>query len=59
MKIIIKHSSGLKYKSKELSVDLKQLKKDLKEDQFFLEGEEHDYIIMKDFLSNSVVVIIN
>ena len=60
-KIIVKHANGLEYKSKPITnySNFKQFTDDLtKSDSYTIHGE-NDYVIMKEFLLNSVVTIIN
>lgn len=59
MKLIVRHPSGLEYKSKELNLTKTQLWYKIKHsDLFELEGEEYNYILMKEFLNQSVIVIL-
>lgn len=59
MKIIVKHPSGLEYKSKSLDyTKIKLFNLIEKSEYFLLEGEEYEYILMKDFLKESVIVIL-
>lgn len=58
MKIVVKHPSGLEYKSKKLNTTKKQFLKDIKWCSYYiLEGEEYQYILMRTFLLESVIII--
>lgn len=61
-KIIVKHSNGLEYRSKPITnySNMKLFTDDLtKGDSYIIHGEDHDYVLMKNFILNSTITIIN